>query len=269
MHIWYRGSEGCPDGSTFVRRLAELGRAARLAAVGDAVDFVVTVSSAGSLSQGRLERQTREGQMAIRAVEAAQCEQVTEGLALSLDLALDPIGERASAVDPPAAGVRLGTQGTLATGAAPAALPGLAVFVEAAWPGPRSRGRLGARVSHGQGTASSVQVDVSILASRVDACPWLWNGGALAFGPCAGVELGAIWASSSHEMGRSDAGLWASGVALARITWSLTPELDVGLDAGAMVPFVRYSTGTPEGAALFRTAAVGLDLAVGVGWRLP
>jgi hypothetical protein len=35
--VWYRSSEGCPDGA-FIARLAELGQAARLASVGDRVD---------------------------------------------------------------------------------------------------------------------------------------------------------------------------------------------------------------------------------------
>ncbi|HEU4581575.1 MAG TPA: hypothetical protein VFS67_25125 [Polyangiaceae bacterium] len=29
--VWYRSSEGCPDGAAFIARLAELGQAARLA----------------------------------------------------------------------------------------------------------------------------------------------------------------------------------------------------------------------------------------------
>src|SRR5690606_782591 len=46
LSIWYRSSEGCRDGAVFVTRLAELGRAATLARVGDRVDFVVTVAAA-------------------------------------------------------------------------------------------------------------------------------------------------------------------------------------------------------------------------------
>lgn len=102
LSIWYRSSEGCPEGSVFVARLAELGRRATLARVGDRVDFVVTVARAPNASSGRLERQTTRGTVAIRELDAPGCDEVTEALALSLDIALDPVGE-ASAAGPTAA----------------------------------------------------------------------------------------------------------------------------------------------------------------------
>jgi hypothetical protein len=93
LSIWYRSSEGCPEGSVFVARLEELGRRATLARVGDRVDFVVTVARAPNASSGRLERQTGRGTVAIRELDAPRCEEVTEALALSLDIALDPADE--------------------------------------------------------------------------------------------------------------------------------------------------------------------------------
>ena len=71
-------------------RLSELGKTARLARVGDRVDFVVTLGSSPSESSGRLERQTRGGIVAIREYRDARCDQVAEALALTLDLALEP-----------------------------------------------------------------------------------------------------------------------------------------------------------------------------------
>src|SRR5262245_39186705 len=88
--VWYRTSEGCPDGASFVSRLSELGKTARLASVGDRVDFVVTLGAGPDESSGRLERQTRGGTVAIREYRDARCEQVAEALALTLDLALEP-----------------------------------------------------------------------------------------------------------------------------------------------------------------------------------
>jgi hypothetical protein len=88
--VWYRTSEGCPDGEAFVSRLSELGKQAHLASVGDRVDFVVTLGSGPRESSGRLERQTRSGTVAIREYRDARCEQVAEALALTLDLALEP-----------------------------------------------------------------------------------------------------------------------------------------------------------------------------------
>jgi hypothetical protein len=90
VSIWYRTSEGCPSGDDFVQRLADLGRAAHLADAGDHIDFVVTLGVGTPKSSGRLERQTTGGTVAIRDVEAENCSQVSEALALSLDLALGP-----------------------------------------------------------------------------------------------------------------------------------------------------------------------------------
>src|SRR5688572_25256353 len=88
--IWYRSSDGCPDGAAFLERLEQLGRSARLADAGDPIDFVVTLGSKDGGSFGRLERQTERGTVAIRQVEAPACVEVADALALSLDLALDP-----------------------------------------------------------------------------------------------------------------------------------------------------------------------------------
>jgi hypothetical protein len=103
--VWYRSSEGCPDGASFVSRLSELGNAARLASVGDRVDFVVTLGSGPTESSGRLERQTRGGTVAIREYRDARCEQVAEALALTLDLALEPEAPAGELTDPSSSSV--------------------------------------------------------------------------------------------------------------------------------------------------------------------
>lgn len=123
LSIWYRSSEGCPEGSVFVARLAELGRRATLARVGDRVDFVVTVARAPDASSGRLERQTGRGTVAIRELDAPRCEEVTEALALSLDIALDPANEApASSAAPTPSSVGAAEDGPTAA-PAPAATP--------------------------------------------------------------------------------------------------------------------------------------------------
>jgi len=88
--IWYRTGEGCPDGASFLDRLDRRSVRARLAAVGDPVDFVVTLGTSGDRSSGRLERQTSGGTIAIREVTDPSCEAVADALALSLALSLDP-----------------------------------------------------------------------------------------------------------------------------------------------------------------------------------
>src|SRR5262245_36559316 len=80
VSVWYRSTEGCPDGQTFVERLRELGRPAALANVGDRIDFVVTLEARSESSAGRLERQTGRGTVALRAVESRECADVAEAL---------------------------------------------------------------------------------------------------------------------------------------------------------------------------------------------
>jgi hypothetical protein len=61
-----------------------------LAAVGDRIDFVVTLGSVEGGASGRLERQTERGTVAIRDIRAPNCEAVAEALALTLSLTIDP-----------------------------------------------------------------------------------------------------------------------------------------------------------------------------------
>ena len=88
--IWYRSSEGCPDGSAFVERLHGAAEGAKLATAGDRIDFVVTLGLKAGHAFGQLERQTAEGRVAVRELEAPQCEEVADAVALTLTLALEP-----------------------------------------------------------------------------------------------------------------------------------------------------------------------------------
>lgn len=89
--VWYRNSEGCPNGEQFVLRVLTYQREVRLAEAGDRVDFVVTMTktSAGPAT-GRLERQTEAGTIAISEVRDADCDAVATALALGLSLSLTP-----------------------------------------------------------------------------------------------------------------------------------------------------------------------------------
>jgi hypothetical protein len=72
-----------------------------LAAVGDRIDFVVTLGSVEQGASGRLERQTERGTVAIRDIRAPNCEAVAEALALTLSLTIDPQAVAAQS-EPPA-----------------------------------------------------------------------------------------------------------------------------------------------------------------------
>ena len=90
--LWYRSTEGCPDGSSFMTRMGERSSQVRLAQAGDHVDFVVTLNASSDGAHGRLERETERGTVAIREMDDPSCERVADVVALNLSLALDPGG---------------------------------------------------------------------------------------------------------------------------------------------------------------------------------
>ncbi len=85
-NVWYRSGDGCPDGNAFIERLSRRNVHAKLATVGDRVDFVVTLGTATGGYSGRLERQTSSGIVAIRSFESDSCADVADALALTLSL---------------------------------------------------------------------------------------------------------------------------------------------------------------------------------------
>jgi hypothetical protein len=298
LSIWYRSSEGCPEGSVFVARLAELGRRATLARVGDRVDFVVTVAGAPNASSGRLERQTARGTVAIRELDAPRCEEVTEALALSLDIALDPANVAPSSSDAalapeaeptspqPAAAVdraphredptrepagrsplALGAQGSLTKGIAPRWAAGGTLFAEL-----RARdaialaGRFSLAAAFADATRAAIDVDVLWLAGRVEGCAFELRSGPLSLQPCAGAELGLVRAGSSGDGGQRDTGLWAAALGVMRARLELDERFALEAQVGAALPFVRYAVGSSLGGDLFRTEAVIPTLALGGSW---
>lgn len=104
VNVWYRGSASCPDGAAFIQLVAQRTARARLAEVGDRIDFVLTIGSKGDSSTGRLERQTAQGTIAIRELTGSDCNQIADALALTLALTVEPDqGGAKSEPTPPAA----------------------------------------------------------------------------------------------------------------------------------------------------------------------
>lgn len=168
--IWYRASDGCPDGPSFLVQLESRGVEGRLADVGDHVDFVVTLGQNGDHSSGRLERQTSEGTIAIREVEGTGCEAVADAIALSLALAHDPEAPGAAPVRP---------EGEASSTAAPAASPAASAevappaasesAVEPPEPAPPASPLAEQRVTFAVGLAA--------LASDAFEGPWVFSAG--------------------------------------------------------------------------------------------
>jgi hypothetical protein len=312
VSIWYRSSEGCPDGAAFIARLSALGRQSALANVGDHIDFVVTLAARLTMSAGRLERQTARGTVAIRELEAARCEEVAEALALSLELALEPRTEPAASVSavpgdtprlpndaaarpssertelpaartlpaaldatPPAASgesseaeppFRFGAQGRVATGITPAPAPGAALFVELGDPADEVAARLSLNGVYRETTVASVELDVAVVAARLDGCALGWRTGVFSIRPCVGLDVGLLAAGTSGAAAHRDRGLWASATGLLRARWRIWRHVAPEIQLGVLAPFVRYAMGSSTGADLFRTDAVGLEGGLGARW---
>jgi hypothetical protein len=83
-----------------VTRLHGAAEGAKLATAGDRIDFVVTLGMTHGHAFGRLERQTAEGRVAIRELEAARCDEVADAVALTLTLAQDPNAAGADTTPP-------------------------------------------------------------------------------------------------------------------------------------------------------------------------
>jgi hypothetical protein len=303
--VWYRSGEGCPDASAFLRKLEKRSATARVAGMGDAIDFVVTLSRDANHGWGRVERQTSRGTVAIRELEAQSCEAVADGLALSLALAIepepqasmvhvsepDPQGSIGSTPPPPAHDVsavlpsapsagereapltwRLGIQGGLFT-LVGGGLVGGGPFVEVA---PRVsedvRGptlRLGA---FGTAVAEiAPDIDVWLLGGRLDACPWSLDAPRLELRPCIGLELGALAAQRAAADNPGDTALWASLLGHVRVAWAVTDVVALEAQTGLGVALGQHDfiADTPSREAVARTEAIGLSAGVGVSLRLP
>jgi hypothetical protein len=213
LSIWYRSSEGCPEGSVFLARLAELGRPASLARVGDRVDFVVTVARAQSSSSGRLERQTARGTVAIRELEAPGCEEVTAALALSLEIALDPANEApvssaAAQLEGSPAGARSPSGGGASRAPSTPPRPGRAADRRQEDPGRESTQRgafaIGAQGSLMKGIAQSWAPGGSLFAElraqdEIDLAGRLSLGAALASDTLSTIDVHVLWLAGRAE----------------------------------------------------------------------
>jgi hypothetical protein len=91
VHIEYGGASGCPDAAAFLRSLQARTTRFRLSTPDDqARRFLVRVTVVGSSFAGRLEIRSPDGGTAIRSVDGATCDEVSNALALMTALAIDP-----------------------------------------------------------------------------------------------------------------------------------------------------------------------------------
>ena len=294
--VWYRSSQRCPDGAHFLALLERRGVQGRLAGVGDRVDFVVTLGESDHGPSGRLERQTDAGTVAIRELDAESCDDVADGLALSLSLTFQPKEPSPEAptspsvvAPPPAAPHRdeaapqpsrattrevawaLGAQGTASIGIAPGVMPGLAVFVErdALGPGVVSPSfRLSVAGSQSSSDTSRGELSVRLGTLRLEGCPLLLGAATLSLRPCLGAGGGVVGAEGSGATGLSDARPWFDIAAHGRLRWMPVRRFSLEAQAGGTVPLVRYSIEFAQPHELIhRSAPVAFQAGLGAAFR--
>jgi hypothetical protein len=272
--IWYRSAEECPDGPRFLEQLAKRTTKARLATVGDRVDFVVTLGKTRDQSVGRLERQTERGTVAIREVSGEDCGQVADALALTLALTIAPGDE--SAAEPPAhptpvpearaveqpsspppapvhaveqpvrqqsePTIATGVRAMMTTGVSPVALIGGGAFVD--WHA-RSAGALSPSVRAGpvlltgkSGTPRG-ELRTILLVGRLEGCPLGLQASRMRIEPCAGLDLGRWSARHTSTTQTSRSEFWASLLVSGRVAW-VGDWLLLEAQAGVAIPATRY-----------------------------
>jgi hypothetical protein len=303
VSIWYRTADGCPTAAAFLERLSTHGLTATLARAGDRIDFVVTLGLDERGSAGSLERQSAEGTVAIRQVEAASCEAVADALALTLALSADP--DTAATSSTPAAPPVLAGAESAPPPAASSTPPNAAAapaqdrappvhdaserspwqpsfgihgsIATLAKGSPLFGGNVFVDLAYDRGlrphgragfvagfAAPTDDLSLQVLLGRLAACP-LTLGGALSFEPCLALDLGSLQARNSAAGGHADSAFWSAAWALARGAYAPAPGWALELEGGASVPLTPYEIegGEPR-SVLAETAPVTFSLALGV-----
>jgi hypothetical protein len=103
----------------------------------------------------------------------------------------------------------------------------------------------------------------STVAGRLEGCPVAVGSSALEVRPCLGLEVGFAMAEGLSAAGRGDSGAWFAANFLGRLAWNAAPSLNVGFEAGASAPFIRYTFASESGGTWYQADPIGLFAAVG------
>jgi len=306
--IWYRNSSGCPGAAAFQTLVEGRGRAAKIATVGDRVDFVVTVSQGEGEATGRLERQTADGVVAVREMSGDTCDEVASALAFTLSLADQPRtaesleappGPRSteteqspisaatptpsvrSVPDSPAPNATVDRKGPPLPRSGKAWLSASAagrsaVAPRGVWGGQvalsleriRVPLHLEAQVARGGHEAERGRFNLTLWAGRVEVCPIAIEG-RVRLAWCGGLELGQLRGQGVGADQVRSTGPWAAGAVQERLRWPADRSLALEGSLGLFVPLVAHQVVAKNPHALLhRVDAAGLAASLGVAFRL-
>jgi hypothetical protein len=306
--IWYRSSSGCPNGMAFQARVEARGRSAKIATVGDRVDFVVTLSQEEDEAMGRLERQTADGIVAIREVTGDTCDEVANALAFTLGLVDQrhteepgqpppppaPKDHEAEQTPPPPANPDppLRTEPPDAPTAPDPTAPNRpllgatrlgigatgrsAVGPRGVWGGAIAVSfddvalpwRLEAQFARGDQEVELGNFGLQLWTGRVEICPVTVER-SVRLAWCGGLELGQLRAHGDGGDGTRSSSGWVAGSVEERIRWPADRPLALEGSFGAFVPLRSYRVVAENPRRLLhRVDAAGLTASLSVTLRL-
>ncbi len=307
--VWYRSSEGCPDGEAFIGLLARRSLAAQLAQVGDRIDFVVTLGPAPGGARGRLERQTSQGTVALREVTGPTCDAVADAVALTLALTWEPSAEALPKAENDAAASPDPERSTPAT-RQPSPSPPLASRNAIARLEPSSRDSVSALRFGALATVSSLTQAVPLVGGDVfgelrsrqlesGLHPALRLGVGFAYTPNVGEHIHS-WILATHLAGcpvllgnprlqlrpctgvalgavhanaAADAGqggVWLAWTSHLQLSWEASASWGLEALAGLQVPLTRYElTVGQPERTVAKTRTLGFLAGLGAHWGRP
>lgn len=159
----------------------------------------------------------------------------------------------------------VGVQALLLTGIAPDPMFGGAAFGELVLPFGMSA-RLSGYAAWAASTVEGAELEHQLFSARLEGCSPRLRLSDLGLAGCVGVDAGLVRGTYSGPTGSSDSGPWGAATLLGRAGWRVSGAWTVELQAGVMLPWVRYETGDPEGAALASGDAVLVTAGLGVSY---
>jgi hypothetical protein len=298
IRLSYRAPEGCPDEASFVARIRERTKRARLAWTGEPARTFTVIVEAGPPPSGRVAIQAGGESQGMRRVQADTCSDVSDALALVIALAIDPRATLAAAPSaaaasaapstPPskvsapapvtnpageASAVFAGADVTVATGIAPRVLFGGSPYV-----GWRSAGatiwqpslRLAfVRVGSGPLDVQGGKAEFTWTVGRLDVCPIVWPRGTVRLTECVRVEAGTLeGARADVTSPPSHPDPWLSAGLLVRAEWSPLVWAFIDAEVGGLLRVTQDwfwfdSANTP----FHEVPLVGVTAGVGLGVR--
>jgi hypothetical protein len=244
---------------------------------------------------GQLTLVEPSGETSTREISGESCAQVVDALVLILQLAFDPDASMRSRAAPvpvslapaplPApvdavASVGPGMRWRLsaaahagATGAVPSGIQfSLPLFVELGREQPVALRRWtpSVRLGFERGFGASAQVpaggaEFTWTTGRVDGCAALSAAPAFAFGQCLGFDAGDLQGVGKIAHPRDASRMWLAVEGLARGRLKVGSPLFLEVEAGAVVPLLRYTFVFDPGTYIYAVPAIGAKGSAGIG----